>query len=70
MLAGLADMWPARKKWTLDQLMLDYGDTTFRMSQRSPRKIKMRFKDYVSYMTLQHDEDPLYIFDDKVQSKF
>lgn len=65
MLAGLADMWPARKKWTLDQLMLDYGDTTFRMSQRSPRKIKMRFKDYVSYMTLQHDEDPLYIFDDK-----
>lgn len=26
----------------------------------------MKFKDYVSYMKVQHDEDPLYIFDDKV----
>lgn len=26
----------------------------------------MNFKDYVSYMQIQHDEDPLYIFDDKV----
>lgn len=26
----------------------------------------MKLKDYVSYIELQHDEDPLYIFDDKV----
>jgi len=26
----------------------------------------MKLKDYVSYMQLQHDEDPLYIFDDEV----
>lgn len=26
----------------------------------------MKFKEYISYMKLQHDEDPLYIFDDKV----
>lgn len=65
LLAGLADSWPARKKWTLDQLSLDYGDTIFRISQRSPHKIKMKFKDYVSYMKVQHDEDPLYIFDEK-----
>lgn len=26
----------------------------------------MKFQDYVSYMKMQHDEDPLYIFDDKV----
>lgn len=26
----------------------------------------MKFKDYASYLQLQHDEDPLYIFDEKV----
>ena len=49
--------------------MRDYGDTPFKISQRSSRKIKMKFKDYVSYMKIQHDEDPLYIFDEKVRFK-
>ena len=26
----------------------------------------MKFKDYISYMKLQRDEDPLYVFDDRV----
>lgn len=65
LLAGLADTWPARSTWTTDQLLLNYGDTAFKISQRSSRKITMKFKDYVSYMKVQHDEDPLYIFDDK-----
>lgn len=65
LLDGLADTWPAKTKWTIDQLMLNYGDTPFKISQSSSRKITMKFKDYVSYMKVQHDEDPLYIFDDK-----
>lgn len=65
MLTGLADTWPARHKWTTDQLLQDYGDVAFKISQRSFGKISMKFKDYVSYMKLQHDEDPLYIFDEK-----
>ncbi|XP_059460654.1 lysine-specific demethylase JMJ21 isoform X2 [Corylus avellana] len=65
LLTGLTDTWPARHTWMLDQLLLNYGDTAFRISQRSSQKILMKFKDYVSYMKLQHDEDPLYIFDDK-----
>ncbi|KAJ0988627.1 hypothetical protein J5N97_006983 [Dioscorea zingiberensis] len=64
LLTELADTWPARTKWTIDQLLAKYGDVTFRISQRSSKKIKMKFEDYVSYMKLQHDEDPLYIFDD------
>ncbi|KAI4337674.1 hypothetical protein L6164_016059 [Bauhinia variegata] len=64
-LTGLAEMWPARSKWTTDQLLLNYGDVAFKISQRTSRKIKMKLKGYVFYMKLQHDEDPLYIFDEK-----
>ncbi|AES73073.2 putative transcription factor & chromatin remodeling &Metalloenzymes JmjC family [Medicago truncatula] len=65
MLNGLADAWPARQKWTTDQLLQNYGDVAFKISQRSSKKVSMKFKDYVSYMEVQHDEDPLYIFDEK-----
>ncbi|KAL6578361.1 hypothetical protein OROMI_010689 [Orobanche minor] len=62
---GLADNWPARRSWTSEQLSLKYPDTKFRISQKGPKKVNIRFKDYISYMQVQHDEDPLYIFDDK-----
>ncbi|KAF3445888.1 hypothetical protein FNV43_RR11065 [Rhamnella rubrinervis] len=65
LLTGLVDTWPARHTWTTEYLLQNYGDTKFKISQRSSRKTLMKFKDYVSYMKLQHDEDPLYIFDDK-----
>ncbi|KAM1365809.1 hypothetical protein ACFX13_044784 [Malus domestica] len=65
LLTGLADAWPARHTWTFDQLLQKYGDTAFKISQRSARKVSMKFKDYVSYLKIQHDEDPLYIFDHK-----
>ncbi|KAK8692331.1 hypothetical protein V6N13_075799 [Hibiscus sabdariffa] len=63
LLNGLADTWPARSTWTIDQLVSKYGDVAFKIS--SSLKFSMKFKDYVSYMKQQHDEDPLYIFDDK-----
>ncbi|CAA6664381.1 unnamed protein product [Spirodela intermedia] len=65
LLTDLANTWPARKTWTVDQFVEKYGETAFRISQRSSKKTTMKFKDYVSYMSCQHDEDPLYIFDDK-----
>ncbi|TYH31063.1 hypothetical protein ES288_A01G143900v1 [Gossypium darwinii] len=65
LLTGLAEYWPARTNWTIDKLLLKYGDTAFKISQRTAGKISMKFKDYVSYMNEQHDEDPLYIFDHK-----
>ncbi|KAJ3673406.1 hypothetical protein LUZ60_006780 [Juncus effusus] len=65
LIADLEETWPARNKWTFEQLVLNYGDIMFRISQRSPKKILMKLKDYVSYMQVQHDEEPLYIFDDK-----
>lgn len=66
MINGLADNWPARKSWTTEQLLQKYPDTKFRISQRSAKKISMKFKDYLSYTQIQRDEDPLYVFDDKV----
>ncbi|MQL99139.1 hypothetical protein Taro_031856 [Colocasia esculenta] len=65
LLTDLANTWPARHSWTIDQLVKKYGETAFRISQKSSKKISMKFKDYVSYMSHQHDEDPLYVFDDK-----
>uniref|UniRef100_A0A5B7AP33 F-box protein n=1 Tax=Davidia involucrata TaxID=16924 RepID=A0A5B7AP33_DAVIN len=65
LLSGLADSWSARHTWTTDQLLLNYGETKFKISQRSSQNITMKFRDYVSYIQIQHDEDPLYIFDDK-----
>ncbi|KAG7587480.1 F-box-like domain superfamily [Arabidopsis thaliana x Arabidopsis arenosa] len=65
LLSGLADSWPASNTWTIDQLSEKYGEVPFRISQRSPNKISMKFKDYISYMKTQRDEDPLYVFDDK-----
>ncbi|CAN8233943.1 unnamed protein product [Cochlearia groenlandica] len=65
LLSGLTDSWPANKTWTIDQLSEKYGEVPFRISQRSPNKISMKFKDYISYMKQQRDEDPLYVFDDR-----
>nr|GEZ28781.1 F-box protein At1g78280 [Tanacetum cinerariifolium] len=65
LVSGLADTWLARKTWTPEQLLVKYGSTPFRISQKSAKKLSMKFEDYVSYMQEQHDEDPLYIFDDK-----
>lgn len=66
LISGLADNWPARHTWTSNRLLQAYGETPFRLSQRSKKKVHMRLRDYVSYMNFQHDEDPLYIFDDEV----
>ncbi|KAL8231955.1 hypothetical protein R6Q57_001733 [Mikania cordata] len=65
LVSGLADTWLAKETWTPEQLLIKYKDLPFRISQRSANKIAMKLKDYVSYMQEQHDEDPLYIFDDK-----
>ncbi|XP_059279731.1 lysine-specific demethylase JMJ21 isoform X1 [Lycium ferocissimum] len=65
LIGGLADTWPARTTWTTEELLKNYGDTAFKLSQRSRHKIRMKLKDYVSYTKVQHDEDPLYIFDEK-----
>ncbi|PKI75408.1 hypothetical protein CRG98_004197 [Punica granatum] len=52
---------------SLEEFNCDYDvkKPAFRISQKSAQKISMKLKDYVTYMNIQHDEDPLYIFEDK-----
>lgn len=59
----LANDWSAKHNWTVEKLLERYGDIAFRISQSHAKKVTMKLKNYVSYMTVQHDEDPLYIFD-------
>ncbi|XP_024543827.1 F-box protein At1g78280 isoform X2 [Selaginella moellendorffii] len=63
LLTDLAEDWPARRTWTIDQLVHRYGDSEFKVSQSYGQRIRMTLKDYADYTRSQHDEDPLYIFD-------
>lgn len=66
LITDLTKDWPAQKSWNLSQLVENYGEVEFKVSQSHGKKIKMKLKDYASYMACQHDEEPLYIFDAKV----
>eukprot|EP01121_Diplochlamys_sp_Union-15-3_P009198 TRINITY_DN2492_c0_g1_i3.p1 TRINITY_DN2492_c0_g1~~TRINITY_DN2492_c0_g1_i3.p1 ORF type:complete len:371 (-),score=65.31 TRINITY_DN2492_c0_g1_i3:74-1132(-) len=51
--------WPAMKKWTYEQLLLDYGDVKF----RTGGGFKMTLKNYFHYLRSQKEQVPLYLFD-------
>ncbi|KAL3694403.1 hypothetical protein R1sor_008054 [Riccia sorocarpa] len=63
LLRDLMDGWPANRKWGLDELAESCGVAGFKVSQPYGPSIEMTMKDFVHYMSIQHDEEPLYIFD-------
>jgi hypothetical protein len=65
LVTDLTKEWPAQKTWNLKQMVDRYGDVAFKVSQSHGKKVKMKLKDYASYMQSQNDEEPLYIFDSK-----
>jgi hypothetical protein len=70
LVTDLTKEWPAQKTWNLKQMVDKYGDVAFKVSQSHGKKVKMKLKDYASYMQSQNDEEPLYIFDSKVSNDF
>ncbi|RPB00894.1 F-box and JmjC domain-containing protein [Choiromyces venosus 120613-1] len=50
--------WPGYKEWTIDSLVLKYGEVRFRAES-----VDWRLCDYSDYMKDQNDESPLYLFD-------
>ncbi|CAM6089280.1 unnamed protein product [Calypogeia fissa] len=63
LLTDLLDDWPASKTWSLNQLIEKCGDAEFKATQPHGKAVPMKLKDFARYMDLQHDEEPLYIFD-------
>lgn len=61
------DDWPASKTWSLDQLIKKCGDAEFKVTQPHGNAVPMKVKDFAGYMDVQHDEEPLYIFDPQVR---
>ena len=50
--------WNIFEKWTLDDLLRNYGEIAFRAEG-----VDWQLKTYVEYMTNTQDESPLYLFD-------
>ena len=73
------DNWKAMTKWKKDQLLKVQGKTYFKTngSDDDGRRLvmifsidflnsfQMTFADYVSYMEQNHDDKPIYLFDNK-----
>ena len=53
----------AASKWTQPEEMVSLLDTKFRIEKPSAGSGMISLRDYFQYAHLQHDEDPLYIFD-------
>ncbi len=56
--------WPAYKQWTVDTLLAEYGNVSFRAEA-----IDWPLRTYVDYMINNTDESPLYLFDCRFAKK-
>ncbi|KAJ7561350.1 hypothetical protein O6H91_03G025100 [Diphasiastrum complanatum] len=65
LLTDQTEGWLSRHSWNLEELVEKYGDVLFKVSQPHGKGISMSLKNYAAYMIMQHDEEPLYIFDSK-----
>lgn len=63
-LTDCVSSWPSYGAWTIDSLLQDYGDVSFRAEA-----IDWPFSTYHSYMKESTDESPLYLFDRKFAEK-
>ncbi|KAI9092859.1 hypothetical protein DFS34DRAFT_667092 [Phlyctochytrium arcticum] len=71
MILGLAKRWMAMQTWSIDAYKEKHGSTLFKVGNEygHPQTVKMAFGAYIDYMSTQHDESPLYVFDDKFAQK-
>jgi histone arginine demethylase JMJD6 len=53
--------WPAMQSWTLEKLLQKCGESSFRMDDLHPGR--MRLCQFYKYMRHNSDDSPLYIFD-------
>eukprot|EP00040_Diaphanoeca_grandis_P026211 m.146578 g.146578 ORF g.146578 m.146578 type:complete len:405 (-) comp30485_c0_seq1:186-1400(-) len=64
MIEGAFDGYPALEKWTIPQLLADYGDQPFKVGEDGDGKeVTIALKHYLHYAQDQRDDSPLYAFD-------
>lgn len=61
--------WPANVFWSQKYLVEECGQRKFLTDEveRKGEKLKMTMRDYYTYAALQKDEDPIYLFDPKLE---
>ena len=63
-LTEVATSWPVSRRWTLEKLLEEYRDVSFRAEA-----VDWPFATYSQYMSNTQDESPLYLFDKKFAEK-
>ncbi|TMW64162.1 hypothetical protein Poli38472_014279 [Pythium oligandrum] len=67
--------WKAATEWTMDKLVARFSDppvchrVTHNLDTTHDKSTDINFSDYQKYLTQQHDETPLYIFDPRFGEK-
>lgn len=66
-LTDAMDSWKAKKKWTVEGFSKHYGDKLLKSNATGSdgHCFKMTFNEYMKYCKDNHDEKPIYLFDNK-----
>jgi len=59
-ISGIASSWPAAQHWTPEALLSSYRNDKLRIGE----KMRMTIERYFHYVVNQHEERPVYLFDD------
>lgn len=68
-LTDVVKNWPAYKEWHVEKLMKRFGNSPFKTDEvdiAAKEKLYLGFSDYIEYLKWNNDEDPIYLFDNKV----
>ncbi|ETN75454.1 JmjC domain protein [Necator americanus] len=64
-ITGLTRNWKAHENWTIQKLLKDYPNDSFKVGEGSSGDtIFLKFKYFAEYMRENEDDSPLYIFDE------
>lgn len=65
---GIAETWPAFKKWTFRKLLKKYGESKFKIGESDGgKKLKVTLKEYLEYTLYNRDDSPLYLFESSLE---